>query len=259
LLKHRLQHLRLPSRTSVREMHLRARLIPEIMYQHFVSAFKRACGVPTRCYLNRRSSGPSVEDWQSVRAGSLRGDILCETEPQLTGSAALPPVGLAWAGVALALSGLGAIYASILLMQGIAAFSAFIASLLAIRYGLRILHTAEMFSTECIFESKLALISVEGGYNTSRYSAAAPHGRDTATRDVLDVDVEIRTIYVDLVSTVFAKPGRALPFRDSPRFVLAFDTSDHFADFIFDRMTNTMGDSSSGPQLPPGGAAILPR
>ena len=86
--------------------------------------------------------------------------MLLETHAELQSYAGLNTAAFAWGAVVLTLIG----FVGALLAAGWSggSLAAFVLSLLVIRYGLSMLKTAEKFTLECLFSSKIAVFSVEG-------------------------------------------------------------------------------------------------
>jgi hypothetical protein len=240
-LKKRLEQLRTKSQTSARRMRLKGRLIPEAVYQHFSAAFKRETSPGNLCYENSRGPMPQPGSLTAGHGGSISGEIVVESDPALSGSAAISVGYWGWAGVAVALAGLYFVLVSV--SPGVLSFSVFVAALMMIKYGLQLLHTAEFFSSECLFLSRLMFFSLEGTFTTSQTkdTVGSAHTREESP----NIDVEVKVISADVISTVFAKPGQALPFQGLPRHVLGFDQSDGFIDAVFNDMTNELSEQNT--------------
>jgi hypothetical protein len=219
-----------------------------------------------RCYQNERRDQAMPGAPGSARAGTVSGELLFESDPVVAGSAAVDTNRWGWAGVAIALTGLCTLYVSI--DPSVFSISLLVASLTMVTYGIRALRTAEFFSTECLFQSTVASLSLEGTYDTARLAtAASAQAAFIKQHESLNVDVNVTLICADVVSSVFAEPGEALPFQGVLRHILAFGETPGFADSLVEQLAGKISMQNSleairvsftGPALPPRNQGALP-
>jgi len=254
LLRARLKLLRKQCNTTTRSMRLKGTIIPEAAYKHFVAALKRETSSTSRCYQDDRHGVGSVA---SDRAGHMTSETLLESDPAFAATVPLVAEPWGWVGVTVALAGFALMYASI--NPSVLRVNLSLAALTMVIYGVRILHTAEFFSSECLFTSTVTSFSLDGTFTTAR-SAVASQGPNQAKmkEESPNVDLTIKVTSANFMSSIFAKPGRALPFKDLPRYVLAFDENEQFADAVFAATAddiskqNTLGEINityTGPAL----------
>jgi len=206
------------------ELDIQHTLNPAALFQSFESIMehRRVDSLPNRRYLATLTNADA-----NSKTGSFSGEMLWETHAQLQSYAGLETSVVAWGAVALTLAGFIGVIAGIGWEDS--SFLWLVVSLLFIRYGYLLLQTAELFTLECIFASRVAWFRVTGTRGRVKISAGNQFSDPFNVQNETDtIDAKVVVSVADFLTSVFAAPGQSLPFRNQPRFVISFIPDQQF-------------------------------